>query len=126
MTTVLDASAVLALLHDEPGAGDVLRVLDDACVSAVNHAEVLTRLADAGMPETVADRLIDSLQIVVEPFTQAQSVISAHLRAATKADGLSLGDRACLALADSLGAPAVTADRAWADLPLDVEVELIR
>lgn len=126
MTTVLDASAVLALLHDESGAGNVLRVLDDAHLSAVNHAEVLTRLVDVGMPETVADHLIDSLQIVVEPFSRVHSVISSRLRAATKAAGLSLGDRACLALAESLGVSAVTADRAWADLPLDIEVELIR
>lgn len=126
MTVVLDASAVLALLHDEPGAGIVLTLLSDARLSAVNHAEVLARLADAGMPESKADELINSLQIGVEPFNRSQSLISGRLRAATRKVGLSLGDRACLALAETLGVTAVTADRAWADLDLDVEVQLIR
>jgi len=126
VTAVLDASAVLALLHNEPGAGVVMQSLDDARISAVNHAEVLSRLADAGVPESVADRLLDSLQIVVEPFTRAHSVTSAALRGPTRVARLSLGDRACLALAAELGVSAVTADRVWGNMTLGVDVKLIR
>lgn len=123
---VLDASAVLALLHREVGADIVLRHLDDALVSAVNLAELGARLADHGMPEAEIKEVAEAVGLEIAPFDESQAYASAFLRSATRAKGLSLGDRACLALAKARGVPALTADRAWAELDLGVDVRLIR
>lgn len=123
---VLDASAVLALLHREAGADVVLRHLDNAVVSAVNLAEVAARLADHGMPAAEIREVVGSIGVEIVPFDEPRAYDTASLRSLTRAKGLSLGDRACLALARERGVPAVTADRAWAALDLGIEIELIR
>jgi PIN domain nuclease of toxin-antitoxin system len=129
---VLDASALLAYLGDEPGADTVAdTVAGGANISTVNLAEVLSTLARRGAdPVRVASELADrgllGGAITVESFTSEDAVETARLRPLTHAAGLSLADRACLALAHRLAVPAVSADQAWAGLELAVEVRLIR
>jgi PIN domain nuclease of toxin-antitoxin system len=123
---VLDASALLAFLNEEPGAERVGELLDSAVVSSVNMSEVITKLIDAQMPETEIELVLSYLSCEVSPFELDDAWHTARLRPLTKKEGLSLGDRACLGLARKLGVPAVTADRAWQRLRLDVPVEVIR
>jgi PIN domain nuclease of toxin-antitoxin system len=127
---VLDASALLAYLRDEEGAELVAdAIAGGAMMSTVNLAEVLSRAADHGadaasLADDLAARGLLGGPIVVEAFTAADAVDVARLRPVTRAAGLSIGDRACLALARRLGAPAMTADTAWAGTELAVGVEL--
>jgi PIN domain nuclease of toxin-antitoxin system len=123
---ILDASAVLARVLGEPGGERVETCLPDARVCAINYCEVVSKLVELGMPiESVAEVARD-LELTVEPFEEADATTAGLLRAATRHLGLSLGDRACLALAQRLQLPVLTADRAWAQLDLGVEVVLIR
>ena len=132
MKAVLDASALLALLLDEPGAQRVEEaVAEGASMSTVNLAEVLSKLAERGIPpEEAEERLREegllgqTLQVL--PFTEEDALLVARLRPLTRPLGLSLGDRACLALASRLHLPALTADATWAGLSVGVEVEVIR
>ncbi len=115
---VFDASALLALLNDEPGAPVVDRLLRDGSgecvVSAANFAETISKLIDRSVPEAVALQAWRELQLRVVPVGEAEATAAALLRKSTRALGLSLGDRCCLALAQSLpDACVVTADRAW-------------
>ncbi len=110
---VLDASAVLALLFEEPGAEVVRAQLRTGVIGAANLAEVLAKLSDHGLPAVEAARAVTILGLEVAPMTEAQAGRSAELRPLTRAVGLSLGDRACLALAAELGALVLTADRSW-------------
>ncbi len=123
--TVLDASAVLALLFDEPGAETVADMIaDGAAMSTVTHAEVGTVLIRNGRnPNALA---LVAAQVLVEPFNVADAETAAALIAQGATLGLSLGDRACLALAKRLRAPALTAERVWAQLDADIEITLIR
>lgn len=131
--SVLDASALLAHLREEEGAPVVRQAMaEGAAISVVNWVEVLSKLAERGEdPELAAVEmkgagLIDGV-ISIEPVTGPDSIAIARLRPATKARGLSLADRACLALAERLGLPALTADRDWADLTdAAVAIKLIR
>ncbi len=123
---VLDASAVLAVLNGEPGGGEVWRHLPGAHLSAVNAAEVASKLVDGGTGPEEAGRALERLGARVVPFEVADVVPAARLRTASGSAALSLGDRACLALAFRLGLPALTADRVWAELDTGVEVRLIR
>ena len=120
---VLDASALLAFLLAEPGADVVTPLLRRASLSAVNYAEVLAKVVDRGRPPESAVADIDRLQLAVIAFDASQA---AALRTGTRSRGLSLADRACLALARTLDLPAVTADRAWADCDTGVRLILIR
>ena len=126
---VLDTSAVLAQLWSEPGGDVVNRNIDNAIVSAVNLAEVFTKLIERG-PIEAAETQMAILQnespIEIIPFDEAQSIICGRLRTKSRSLGLSLGDRACLALAITEAANVLTADRVWADLGLGVKIELIR
>lgn len=129
---VLDASALLAYVLGEAGRSVVEDALTaGAIMSAVNYAEALSRLvaADADIG-TVAQMLssfgLGGYLLTVVPFGPADAVAAARLRAPTRALGLSLGDRACLAVALRFGAAALTADRAWATLDVGVEVRLLR
>lgn len=125
---VLDASALLCLLKSEQGAERVLAVMPRAVISAVNLCEVYGKLADAGGSEDRIAQAIGGLHLRVEPFDEAQARRAGMLRPLTKSLGLSLGDRACLGLAQHHGTTALTTDRIWADLPdaLGVSVEVIR
>ena len=129
---VLDASALLAYLLDEPGSDVVDAVLaEGAVINAVNYAEILSRLGDRGdEPATTHQRLeqrglIDGLLEVI-PLLGEDAVIIARLRIVTRAQGLSLGDRACLATALRLGRPVLTADRSWAAIDVGVTVRMVR
>ncbi|MFD9965036.1 type II toxin-antitoxin system VapC family toxin [Amycolatopsis sp. NPDC058986] len=126
-TPVLDASAILALLYREPGHDVVAGHLADAVVSAVNWSEVVQKLAQRGhpSPEGAANGLL-SLGVRVALFDERDAVAAAKLWPTTRSAGLSLGDRACLAVASNLSGVAVTADQAWAELDLAVPIQLIR
>lgn len=120
---VLDSSAVLAFLLGENG-GDVARAaFSGGAISSVNFCEVLTRYAKTGVAPADAAPHVAGLGMNVEPFTTEQAVIAAEVYDRTR---LSLGDRACIALAKTLNAPVLTGDRIWATLGLPVAVELIR
>ena len=123
---VLDASAILARILHEPGGQVVEGVMLTARVSAVNLAEVASRLVDKGRTDDVIQALLDELPCEIEPFGPAEARRVGQMRRATKSAGLSLGDRACLELAARLAIPVLTADRVWAELDLGVEVVLIR
>ena len=123
---VLDASAALAVLNGEPGGGEVWPHLPGARLSAVNAAEVTSKLVVGGTGPEEAGRTLERLGARVVPFEVADVVPTARLRAVRGSAALSLGDRACLALAFRLGLPALTADRIWAKLDTGVDVRLIR
>ena len=124
--TVIDASALLALLNAEPGADIVIEALPGGVVSAVNLSEVIAKLCDAGTPEKAIRQVLQSLGLEVIPFDEEQSYQAGLLRTATQDIGISLGDRACLSLAKMLGVAALTADRAWSGLPIEVAIKVIR
>ncbi len=112
---VFDASAILAMVFNEPGADKVQALLQGgaASISAVNLAEIVARLVERGFALDHVDAICAGLRIEVVPLDEATAQRSGKLRAATRAMGLSLGDRCCLALAQSLNAEVVTADRPW-------------
>ena len=124
--TIADASAILALLKQEPLGKLDPRRLFRATISAVNLSEVLERLCSGGLSESEADAAVAELSLRVADFDAPQARIVARLRVTTRHAGLSLGDRACLALGLQLGRPVITADRAWATLDVGVEVVVIR
>lgn len=126
MRFVLDASAALALLHDEPGAGHVGARLHDAGISAVNLIEVGSKLVDGGVDLENARRAVALLRVETVDFDLGLAETAIALRARTRPFGLSLADRACLALAIRENATALTADRAWAKLDVGCRIELIR
>jgi PIN domain nuclease of toxin-antitoxin system len=128
MEFVLDASALLAALLGEPGAERVDAVIDGALISTVNLAEVVGHLAKAGADRERVAQILATLPIVHQAPDEALAIDVGLMRPVTDRLGLSMGDRFCLALARRVGAPALTADRAWANVagPLGVEIELIR
>lgn len=111
---------------DEPIARFDPRRIAGAAISAVNLSEVLARLQEIGMPESGALDAVRRLDLRIMAFDEPQAHAAARLRAATRHAGLSLGDRACLALGQVLGCPVATADRVWANLDVGVEVVVIR
>jgi PIN domain nuclease of toxin-antitoxin system len=123
---VLDASAILALGHDEEGAHVVAEHLESAALSTVNWSEVVRRSRQRGVDAAAVRAALADANVAVVPFDESDAETAATLWEQTQSSGLSLADRACLALAARLGAPAVTADRAWVGLDVDVEVVCIR
>lgn len=126
---VLDASALLALLNRESGSEHVAEALAKSTImSAVNLSEVVAKLADIGMPEEEIRDAIEPLGLEFIDFIAVDAFAAGLLRPATKLAGLSLGDRACLALGSRSGGTVLTADRSWSSLDLgpDFRVELIR
>jgi ribonuclease VapC len=123
---VLDASALLAFLQNEPGAEEVAAVLSRSCISAVNLAETLSKLVEYGKPLDAVSYQMERLRIPVIPFDAEQAKLVASLWQATRVVGLSLGDRACLAVGLKTGLPVLTTERAWAQVKVGVDVGLIR
>jgi ribonuclease VapC len=122
---VLDSSAALAWLWGEPG-GSRLDQLAKAHISAVNLAEVAAKLQEEAVSERDIGTALGRLPAAPQPFDAGDALQVGLWRGATRHKGLSLGDRACLALGKRLGLPVYTTDRAWAELDLGVEVVLIR
>jgi PIN domain nuclease of toxin-antitoxin system len=126
MAVVLDASALLAYLREEPGAEVVDGLLADARMASVNWAEVVQKSLSAGVDVDGMQEDLQALGMRVEPFWPADGESAGRLWPLTRQHGLSLADRACLSLGLRLGLTVVTCDRAWAQLPLDLEVQLLR
>lgn len=123
---MLDSSAILAVIFDEPGSDDVAPLLQGALASTVNLTEVYTRLLLRGVPPDLAWNRILRMGFEVCPFYEPQARIAAEMIAHTRPLGLSLGDRACLALAIERKATVYTTDRAWQDLNLEIQIAVIR
>jgi PIN domain nuclease of toxin-antitoxin system len=123
---VLDASAILAFLQNEPGEQVVGKALGEAVMSAVNASEVVAKLISRGMPAETAIDSVSILGVEIVPFGMDEAWDAARLTQAGKPLGLSFADRSCLALAQKLGARALTADRRWSALTDVVDVEVIR
>jgi ribonuclease VapC len=126
---VLDTSVVLAILHNEPGSEfflERLNLLSRSVISAVNVAEAFGKLVERGMEaEEAWDAIMGAVPEVVD-FDKEQARVAGELLPRTRSKGLSLGDRACLALAMVLRSPVYTADRAWKDLNFGVKVHVVR
>ena len=123
---VLDASALLCLIRGEDGADTVAAVMPDAAISAVNLSEAVAKLADVGMDAATVAEVLSPLRLDVASLDEEAAVAAGMLRPITRAAGLSLGDRACIALAQTLEAEAVTADRAWSRVEVGVQMKWIR
>ena len=126
MTVVLDASALLAYLRQEPGAEEVDGLLADARRASVNWAEVVQKSLSAGVDVEGMREDLQALGVRVEPFLPEDGDRAGRLWSLTRQQGLSLGDRACLSLGLRLGLAVLTCDRAWAQLPLELEVRILR
>lgn len=128
--TVLDASAVAALLFEEAGGERVADIIaaGDAAISAVNFSEVAALLMRRQVPDLAAILSDLEQQVEVVAFDSDQALQAALIAPITAGQGLGVGDRACLTLARVLGATAVTADRVWRDVAdaVGVKVELVR
>lgn len=125
---VLDTSAILVYLFDETGAEQVEPILEAnlGVISSVNYAELASKLVDKGMPLEVVISAIENLELTFVAQDEQQAQVNAELRPLSKAFGLSLGDRACLALGLVQNLPVMTVDRVWQDVPCKVIVKVIR
>jgi len=126
LSAVLDASALLAFLHGEPGEKRVSAVLEGARISAVNWSEVVQKSLQRQVDIEGMEQEFIEVGVIFEPFTPQQAETAARLWSRTRNHGLSLADRACLALAIERQAPVFTADRAWAELDLDLDIRIVR
>ncbi len=123
---VLGASALLTLLNREPGHEEVAGTIPHAAISAVNLSEVVAKLAENGMPEEQIREALEGLALEVHGFERELAYETGLLRPATRSSGLSLGDRACLALGIRLELTVMTTDRAWGKLDTKVKIRLAR
>jgi ribonuclease VapC len=125
-SAVLDASALIAFLREEPGADRVGDVLTESCISAVNLAETYGKLVEYGKPLEAVAYQVERLQIPIIPFDAEQAQIAASLWNKTRSVGMSLGDRACLSLAMKTSLPAFTTEGEWQKCGLAVKIVKIR
>ena len=125
---VIDASVALMSLLGESGheASDLLLETQACGMSAVNLSEVHARLLAHGMTNRASRSLIDTLEIREIPFDRTSAELTASLRPETERSGLGIADRACLATGLQFDALVVTADRAWAELELPLDIQVIR
>jgi ribonuclease VapC len=129
----LDASALLALMLNEPGQEKVSAVINRAYIHSVNIAEVVGKLVREGVPRAEAEQMIEELNLDIdEELPARQAALCGELVAQTRQQGLSLGDCICLTVAASNGSIAVTADRRWQELSgqrienKEIRVQVIR
>jgi len=125
-SAVLDSSAVLAVLNGEPGVDKIAEVLTDSLLSTVNYAEVVAKLVERGTSLVEAKTALQSIALTTVDFDIALAQRTGELRSETRKRGLSLGDRACLSLAEREGVAAITADRSWIGAIPGVEIRLFR
>jgi len=123
---VLDASALLALLNEEPGKEIVEDAIGECSISAVNYCEVIGKLIDAGVPDDDARQTIDLVNIEIVDVDPTMAFRAAVLRRTMRKFGLSLGDRCCLALGVSRQATVLTSDSTWSKLKIGLKVKVIR
>ncbi len=126
MKGVLDASALLAYLHDEPGGEHIEGHIAELCISSVNWSEVVQKALARGVDVTRMTQWLRGLDLTIEAFSDTQAETAAHLWSQTRERGLSLADRACLALALDKSLPVLTTDRAWKRLEIKLEVRVVR
>lgn len=125
-SAVLDSSAVLAVLNAEPGAAVVMRALNHALVCTVNYAEVIAKLVEKGSSYPEAFSALQAIALNIVDFDVGLARRTGTLRAETRKRSLSLGDRACLSLAEREGLPAITGDRNWQGALSSVQIRLFR
>lgn len=127
MMHVMDSSSLLALTRGERGFETVQELIhrEDCVISSVNMAEVGTKLIEYGLPPGELPRIVQQLQIDVIDFNTEQAILSAQMRPLTRAAGLSMGDRACLALTKLVAGIAVTTDQAWQDVRISADVQVL-
>ncbi len=125
-TVVLDASAVLAFLQKEGGANVVTAAINDSVISTVNWSEVIKKLLTRNVDVSSIAEKMRSLGLRILPFELVESEMAGAIYMITQESGLSLADRACLAVATKLDAPAYTTDREWLNVDLDLDIKLIR
>lgn len=126
MKIVLDASALLVFLQDEPGSDVVEKVLAHSVISAVNWSEVIQKSLASGIDINGMRDELYTVGVTVVPFTAEQAERASRLWQHTWKKGLSMADRACLATAQHMNAPVFTADRIWADLKLSLDICVVR
>ena len=128
MIHVMDASAILALTHGERGYDVVEEFIQtqECVISSVNIAEVGSKLVDNGLPEKDLSRILQQFQVGIIDFNAEQAIRSAAFRMLTRSSGLSLGDRACFALAQLMDGCVVTTDRAWSDVETVLGVKVLQ
>jgi PIN domain nuclease of toxin-antitoxin system len=124
VSTVLDASAILAYTHKETGSEVVRAALNVSFLSSVNWAEVVQKTVARGTPIEGMRQELEELGMRIPPFTPEDAEMAGRLW--MQARSLSLGDRACISLGHRLHLPVLTADRAWVGLNLDVDIHILR
>ncbi len=125
-SVILDASALMAFLRNEPGSAIVEVALADAAISTVNLSEILSKAAELPGGLEAAKMVLQGLQLRVVPFEEPHAELAAQLRPLTRSLGLSLGDRCCLALGMAEALPVMTTDREWAKLQVGININVIR